>query len=51
MAVAVDAVLWSGMDGLLVLKTRGNVVGQKKVKHGRIRLDICYCFFCVGFLL
>ena len=51
MAAAVDTVLWSGMDGLLVLKTRGNVVGQKKVKHERIRLDICYCFFCVGFLL
>ena len=50
-AAAVDVVLWSGMDGLLVLKTRGNVVGQKKVKHERIRLDICYCFFCVGFLL
>ena len=51
MGAAVAVVLWSGMGGLLVLKTRGNVVGQKKVKHGRICLDICYCFFCVGFLL
>ena len=48
---AVDVVLWSGMGGLLVLKKRGNVVGQKKVKHERIRLGICYCFFCVGILL